>query len=212
MFYELHTYDLKAGTQHKYEQLFEQAYEKRRKYSAMAAFWHTEFGLLNQVVHVWPYESYEEREQVRAAVEKDKVWPDALGEHILGQQVDIMTPLAISPRLQSGSLGPYFEMRIYTYMSGGLPLLINNWEKALDVRLQFGPVCALWISEAGALNKFIHIWPYRTLDDRICIRHEAEATGLFPPNARAVKEGGKAYPMHRQENKLLMPARFSPLQ
>ena len=90
--------------------------------------------------------------------------------------------------------------------------MIKNWEAAIAVRLALGPVCALWVSDIGALNKFVHIWPYRTLDERMAIRHKAEATGQYPPNAKAVREGGKAYPMHRQENKLLMPAAFSPLQ
>ena len=75
MIYELHTYDLKVGTLAKYEARFAEAYEKRRKYSEMAAFWHTEFGLLNQVVHLWSYADHAERARVHDAVGKDAVWP-----------------------------------------------------------------------------------------------------------------------------------------
>jgi len=212
MLYEMHTYDLKVGTQAKYEKRFGEAYEKRRKYSEMSAFWHTEFGLLNQVVHVWAYKDHAERERINAAVEKDQVWPADLGEYVLNKQIDIMRPLAISPPLAPANVGPYFELRTYTYVDGALPLLIKNWEAAIDVRLAMGPVTALWYAESGAVNRFIHIWPYRTLDERIEMRHRAEATGEYPPNAKAVRDGGKPYPMRRQENKLLMPAAFSPLQ
>ena len=61
-------------------------------------------------------------------------------------------------------MGPYFEMRTYTYAPGELPTMIKNWENAIDGRLKFGPVCAIWYSELGALNKFVHIWPYQSLD------------------------------------------------
>jgi hypothetical protein len=212
MIYELRTYDLKTRRLGEFEKRFEEALEKRSKYSPLGAFWHSEIGLLNQVVQVWPYDSLDECVRVRAAVDRDKVWPAQLAECVLEAHCDLMSPLAISPPLAPCNVGPYFEMRTYTYVSGELPTLINNWEKAIDVRLPFGPVTALWISVAGALNKFVHIWPYRTLNDRMDIRHQAEATGLYPPNIRALKEGGRNYELHRQENKILMPAKFSPVQ
>ena len=49
--------------------------EKRQTYSKLAAFWYTEIGPLNQVIHVWPYENALERSKIRAEVVKDKVWP-----------------------------------------------------------------------------------------------------------------------------------------
>ena len=212
MLYEVRTYDLKPRSVPEVEKRFGEAYEKRRKYSELAAFWHTEIGPLNQILHVWPYKDLEERARIRAAVVKDKVWPPDIGEFIVKQQSYIMIPFPFAPEIKPGKMGPFFEMRTYTYFSGGLPLLMKNWENAIDVRLKFGPVVALWYSELGALNKFIHIWPYRTLNERMEIRSKAEATGLYPPNARALKEGGKVYPMISQENKILMPSAFSPLQ
>ncbi len=212
MIYELRTYDLKTRRLGEFEKRFEETLERRSRYSPLGAFWHTEIGLLNQVVQVWPYENLDEYTRVCAAVDRDRVWPAALAECVLEAHCDLMTPLAISPPLLPCNVGPYFEMRTYTYVSGELPTLINNWEKAIDVRLPFGPVTALWISVAGALNRFVHIWPYRTLNDRMDIRHQAEATGLYPPNIRALKEGGRNYELHRQENKILMPAKFSPVQ
>ena len=212
MIYELKTYDLKTRRLGEFEKLFEEALEKRKNYSALGAFWHTEIGLLNQVVQVWPYKNLEECIRVGEAVNKEKVWPSRLADCVMEAHCDIMTPLTISPPLTPCNVGPYFEMRTYTYVSGELPTLIRNWENAIDIRLPFGPVTALWISTLGALNKFVHIWPYRSLDGRMEIRHQAEATGLYPPNIRALKEGGRNYELHRQENKILMPANFSPIQ
>ncbi len=212
MIYEVRTYDLKPRALPEVEKRFGEAYEKRKKYSELAAFWHTEIGPLNQIIHVWPYQDLEERSRIRTAVVKDGGWPPKIGEFIVKQQSDIMIPFAISPPLKPGKMGPYFEMRTYTYAPGQLPVIIKCWENAIDVRLQFGPVCALWYSELGALSKFVHIWPYQTLDQRNATRDKARATGQWPPSVKAEKEGGKGYELLAQENKILMPSSFSPLQ
>ena len=71
MIYEMRTYDLKPRSLLEVEKRFGEMYEKRRKYSELAAFWHTEIGPLNQIIHVWPYRDLEERGRIRAAAVKD---------------------------------------------------------------------------------------------------------------------------------------------
>jgi len=212
MIYEVRTYDIKPHSLPEVEKRFGEAYEKRKKYSELAAFWHTEIGPLNQIIHVWPYKDLEERGRIRAAAVKDGVWPPKTGEFMLSMRSDIMIPFAFSPEIKPGKMGPYFEMRTYTYASGELPKFAQLWEKALPARLKIGPVCAVWYSELGGLNKFVHIWPYPTLDARNETRLKAQATGMWPPSAVAKKEGLPVYQLLAQENKILMPAAFSPLQ
>lgn len=212
MIYEVRTYDLKPHSVPEVEKRFGEAYEKRKNYSELAAFWHTEIGPLNQIIHVWPYQDLEERGRIRAAAVKDGVWPPKTSEFMLSQRSDIMIPFAFSPEIKPGKMGPYFEMRTYTYASGELPKFAQLWEKALPARLKIGPVCAVWYSELGGLNKFVHIWPYPTLDARNETRVKAQATGMWPPSAVAKKEGLPVYQLLAQENKILMPAAFSPLQ
>jgi len=212
MIYEVRTYDLKPQSMPEVEKRFGESYEKRKKYSVLAAFWHTEIGPLNQIVHVWPYKDLEERSRIRAAAVKDGVWPPRIGEFVLAMRADIMIPFSISPEIKPATVGPYFEMRTYTYASGELPKIMSLWEKALPTRLKFGPVCAVWYSELGGLNKFVLIWPYQTLDQRNDTRKKAQATGVWPPAALAKKEGIPSYQLLAQENKILMPSAFSPLQ
>jgi hypothetical protein len=194
------------------EKRFGEAYEKRKKYSELAAFWHTEIGPLNQIIHVWPYKDLEERGRIRAAAVKDGAWPPKTSEFMLSQRSDIMIPFAFSPEMKPGKMGPYFEMRTYTYAAGELPKFTQLWGKALPARLKIGPLCAVWYSELGGLNKFVHIWPYPTLNARNETREKAQATGMWPPSAVAKKEGLPLYQLLAQENKILMPAAFSPLQ
>jgi len=212
MIYEVRTYDLKPHSLPEVEKRFGEAYEKRKKYSELFAFWHTEIGPLNQIIHVWPYKDLEERARIRAAAVKDGVWPPKTAEFIVNQQSDIMIPFDFVPPVKPGKQGPYFEMRVYTYASGELPKLMKCWQHALPARLEFGPITAAWYSELGSLNKFVHIWPYPSLDARNETRTRAQAAGAWPPSVAAKKAGLEVYQLIRQENKIVMPAAFSPLQ
>ena len=147
-----------------------------------------------------------------AAAAKDPGWPPKISEFVVRQQSDIMIPFANSPELKPGKLGPFFEMRTYVYPAGELPKIQHAWGHALPVRTAFGPVCAMWYSELGPLNTFIHIWPYQSLAQRDELRDKAFATGMWPPSVKDQKEGGPGYNLISQENKLMMPSSFSPLQ
>ena len=210
MIYEMRTYDLKPRSLAEVEKRFGEAYEKRKKYSELAAFWHTEIGPLNQIIHVWPYKDLEERARIRAAAVKDGTWPPATSEFIVNMRSEIMVPFTISPELKPGKMGPYYEMRTYTYAAGDLQKLMQVWEKAVPARLQLSPLCAAWYSDLGGLNKFVHIWPYPSLNARNETRDKAQATGVWPPSAK--KQGLPEYHLVAQENKILLPSAFSPLQ
>ena len=212
MIYEMRTTGIKPKFVPEVEKRFAEAYEHRKKHSPLAAFWHTEFGPLNQIIHVWPYQNLEERARIRAAAVKDGTWPPKIKEFIVNQRSDIMIPLSVSPEIKPGKMGPCFEMRIYTYAPGELPKLMNLWEMAAPRRIQISPLCAAWYSELGGLNKFVHIWGYQSVDQRNEIRKKAQATGWWPPSAFAKKENVPGYELVAQENKLLMPSAFSPLQ
>jgi hypothetical protein len=209
MIYEMRTYDLRPRTLAEMMNRFGEAYEKRRKFSELAAFWYTEIGPLNQVVHVWPYRDLEERSRIRAAAVKDGGWPPKTGEFITAMRSDIMLPWSNSPQLGPGDAGPYFELRSYTFHPGDLPKIQAAWEKALPDRLKLSPLLALWHSELGALNTFLHIWPYRSLDQRMEVRRQAIASGIWPPSTAA---GASGYSVVAQETKIMLAAPFSPLR
>ena len=61
MIIEMRTYTLQPGTLAEAEKRFGEALPIREKHSKLAAFWHTEIGPLNQIIHVWAYDSFEHR-------------------------------------------------------------------------------------------------------------------------------------------------------
>ena len=75
MIYELRTYTLFPGKQGEYLKLNEEVGRPIRgdKYGKLEGSWTTEFGLLNQYVHLWAYPSLDERERLRGDALRDEV-------------------------------------------------------------------------------------------------------------------------------------------
>lgn len=204
MIYEVRTYTLEPGTVPQFEASFAEALPHREKYSSLAAFWHTDIGTLNQVVHVWGYEDLLEREKIRAEAAKDPNWPPRDTSMIMTMESEIWNPATFMRPLGGGQeLGNVYEMRVYTYKPGSIPELLNRWEKALPWREQFSPCVAAMHSELGGLNRWMHVWPYKDLNHRDEIRKASSGTPNWPSGAP-----GRI----RQENKILIPASFSPMR
>ena len=214
MIYEVRTYDLKPHSLPEVEKRFAEAYETRKKFSQLAAFWHTEIGPLNQIIHVWPYKDLEERGRIRDTAVKEGAgkWPPKTAEFLVRQRSEIFMQFSFSPEIKPGKQGPFFEMRVYTYAAGQLGNLTKAWEAAIPNRLKHGPATAIWYSELGGLNQFVHIWPYKSLDERWAMRNKLRETGEWPPSVVAKKLGLPDYHLVQQENKIVMPSAFSPLQ
>jgi len=205
MVYEIRTYGLAAGSLAEVEKRFGEAYEHRKKYSELAAFWHIEIGPLNEIIHVWPYRDLGERARVRAEVAKEPNWPPKIAEFIRSMHSEILVPFPFSPLLTPGKLGPIYEMRIYTIKLGTLPDIMKGWEAKLPERLKLSPLAVAGNVDLGEANRFIHIWAYTSLDQRAAVRAKAVQLGVWPP-------GGSAGRLLTQANKIMLPAAFSPMQ
>ena len=129
------------------------------------------------------------------------------GEFIVAQEAEIVNPAPFMRALGSRDYGSgnVYEMRTYTYAPGDIPKVLDAWAKAIEAREKFSPLAACWTNELGGLNRFTHIWVYKDLNERVRVRDESRRPGTgWPPQAgvRPV----------RQENKLLIPASFSPVR
>ena len=92
MIIEMRTYAVQPGSVATVEDRFGQALPARAKLSPLAAFWHTEVGPLNRVIHVWAYDSFEERTRIRAESQKLEGWPPNIREFVTEQQSEIFLP------------------------------------------------------------------------------------------------------------------------
>ena len=57
-----------------YSQLSKERFHLRLAHSKLVAFFTVELGGLNQVLHLWEYDSYEHRRGVRERLSKDTQW------------------------------------------------------------------------------------------------------------------------------------------
>jgi hypothetical protein len=205
MIYEFRTYTLKPRSLGEVEKRYAEAYEYRKKYSPLAAFWHTEVGPLNEIIHVWGYKDLAERARIRAEAAKEANWPPKIRDFIVDQNVEVLNPFPFIPDITPGTLGPIFEIRRYTLAAGSLPGVMKRWEAALPARIKLSPVVTAGGMEFGGANRFIHIWAYKTKDQRLQVREEGRKAGVWPPPG-----GGDE--LLAQETKIVMPSAFSPLQ
>ena len=187
------------------EKRYGEAYEHRKKYSPLTAFFHTEVGPLNEIIHIWGYKDLAERTRIRGEAAKDANWPPKIQEFIVKMQSEIVVPFPFTTELLPGKMGPIFEARYYTIKAGTLPDLIKRWESKIGERTKLSPLVLAGHVDHGEANRFIHVWGYKSMDERMAIRNKARETGVWPPPG-----GGDT--LFTQMNKIVMPSSFSPLQ
>ena len=206
MIIEMRSYRLKPGSTPEVEKRFGEALRDRVKVSPLGAFFHSEVGPLNRIIHCWPYENLGERTRLRGEATKLPGWPPKIQEFLEEMESKIIIPAPFSPKLEPRQLGNLYEIRIYTFKPGGIPATIDRWSTQIAERTKLSPLVGAWHSEIGGLNKWCHIWAYKDAGERFRIREEARSKGIWPP------KGGQPGLMLKQENMLVVPATFSPLR
>ena len=203
MIYEVRTYRLKPGSIPECEKRFAEALPHREKYSPLGAFWHTDIGPLNRIIHVWPYDDLRQRTELRGQAMDDPNWPPKIGAMIEDMESEIFIPAPFMQPLGQRSLGGVYEMRTYLYQPGALPTVLERWAEAVPARPELSPLAACWYTEIGGLNKFVHIWPYADLEERARIRAASLKLPNWPPGTREF--------LVSQDSTILIPAAFSPM-
>jgi len=204
MIIEMRTYRLKPGSVPEVEKRFGEALRDRVKVSPLGAFFHTEVGPLNRIIHCWPYENLGERTRLRGEAMKLPSWPPKVQEFLEEMESKIVIPAPFSPKLEERRLGNLYEIRTYTMLPGAAPTVIEKWAERIEGRTKLSPLAFCGHTEIGGLNQWIHVWAYKDAAERFRIRDEARATGAWPPATRGQ--------FVKQENMFMIPAEFSPLR
>jgi hypothetical protein len=104
-----------------------------------------------------------------------------------------------------GDLGPVFEVRNYRLKRGGLAATFAAWDKVRVARAKVSPLAAVMYATSGIVPRFMHIWPFRTLNERLALRADAVKQGIWPP------PGGLPH-IEAMQSEIYLPAAFSPLR
>lgn len=102
-----------------------------------------------------------------------------------------------------------YELRTYRMKVGSVPAyLALVGEEGIEVqKAHLGQLVGYFSSEIGQLNEIVHVWAYVDLNDRAERRARLAADPRwreFLPKIQALIE--------TTENKILLPAAFSPLK
>ncbi len=102
MIVEERIYTLQVGTAPEYMRLYQQEGFAIQEpiLGHLVGYFSTELGPLNQVIHMWAYESFEDRVARRARLNADERWKAYIAKvrpYVLRQENKILIPAPFSP-------------------------------------------------------------------------------------------------------------------
>lgn len=216
-FYELRTYSIKPESVGDFVKITNEHLHLRMAHSKLIGYWMTDLGGLNEVVHIWEYDSFAQRTAVRAALGKDLNWQFTYFRHILNmmsKQDNVVMkalpniPVQAEPRKEGG----IYELRKYIMKPVGgpatfLPPFFNTLHPRIKVheKLNYGKLMGAWMTEVGDLTAVYHLMSYESMDKRT----EARNVVLSSDEAKNAPIPDSITSM---TNKILLPLPFSPLQ
>ena len=211
MIYELRTYTLVPGKQGEYLKLAAEVGRQIRgdDYGKLEGFWSTEFGTLNQLVHLWSYADLNEREKLRMELGRNERWrveyAPLIRPLMVAQENKILSAeLPLTPPADTGNI---YELRWYRTHPGRGGEWLEHFKAIMPTRDKYTRRVGLWQTQAGQLNEVVHMWAYRDLNDRAAARAKL---GQDPAWQAFL---GKAMPLlaHMQAI-VLNPASHSPMK
>jgi hypothetical protein len=166
--------------------------------------WFSDIGNVNQILII--------RNATEAAAALDNRFaaqnnanPLGIGEYIATMTMDTYLSFDFIPPMQAGQFGPCYEVRNYVLKPGGLPPTVEAWRKSVPGRVKISPLLAVMTSVSGAVTRLMHIWPYKSFEERARLREKAIADGVWPP------PGGPGHLLSQQVD-IYLPAAFSPMK
>ncbi|TCZ59734.1 NIPSNAP family protein [Roseicella aquatilis] len=166
--------------------------------------WSSEIGLLNQILVLRGF-----ADDAELAAERSRTLasssPFGCAEWLTGLSMDAYAPFPFIPPVpEGGALGPVYEVRSYILKTGGLAPTMAAWEAQLPERLKLSPLVIAMHAVDGP-PRFTHIWAYRSMEERLAIRGDAIARGIWPP------KGGPEC-LAEMRNTICLPTAVSPLR
>jgi hypothetical protein len=170
----------------------------------LLACWCSDIGALNRILVIRAAPDitriYADRETVLGSEN-----PFGIGEHIASMSMDTYVSFPFMQPMTAGQYGPVFEVRTYVLKPDGLPATIELWRKWVPGRARLSPLIAAMHSITGPVTRFMHIWPYASLDERARLRAKAVADKVWPP------PGGPDH-LTAMQSDIYLPADFSPMR
>ena len=163
-----------------------------------------EFGVLNRVAVLTAYEDVKAMHEDRRGISgSDNAY--GIAEYLGSFERGAYQKLPFMADFEAGSYGPFYEIRTYGIGPGGLGVTSEAWSKVVPRRRELSPLLMVMSSIEPGATRMVHIWPYKTLDERTAARAAASKEGIWPP------PGGSDH-ITSLQSELFVAMKFSPLQ
>ena len=172
--------------------------------AALLACWYSDIGAVNRILLIRKIADAAANLAARLAALEDAN-PFGIAEFVTAMAMDTYVSFDFIAPLRPGVFGPCYEVRTYELKPGGLAPTVAAWRKAVPGRMTISPVLAAMSSVTGAVTRLLHIWPYKSFDERARLRDKAVADGVWPP------PGGPGHLVSQQVD-IYLPAPFSPMK
>ena len=211
MIYELRTYTFQPGKLNDYLHVARTIGRPVRgqDYGINCGYWTSEFGSLNQIWHLWRYESMEERARLRDALSKNERWTKEYVPAIRPLMVrqDIRFLNAVYGPNQPEKEGGFYELRMYRFNPGRAAGWAKDYRDIMPVREKYSRNIAVFTGEAPQPNEVLHMWNYPSLEARAKARgalfQDPDWLAFVARNAGAIAE---------MQNIMLIPTDYSPMR
>lgn len=179
-----------------------EAFKSNRVAGELRGCWYAELGRLNRILAISAHATTEAlAEAQRNALASENAY--GVADIASGITLDAFASFPDFDVLPAGEHGPVYEIRTYQLRKAGLAPTLALWAKAVPARSKLSPLATAMYAISGLVPRFMHIWPYRSLNDRMRVREDAVKQGLWPP------PGGLAH-IEQMQSEIYLPAAFSP--
>ena len=181
-----------------------QAVKAGRLGGELRACWVSEIGRLNRIMAITAFPSADTMMAANQALLTSDD-PFGVAGVATALTLDTYTTFPGVDFLQPGDYGPVYEVRVYQLKRPGVTPTFAAWDKVLAARTQLSPLATVMYALDGVVPRFMHIWPFRSLNERTRIREDAVKQGVWPP------PGGLPH-LETMQSEIFLPASFSPLR
>ncbi|WP_180108699.1 NIPSNAP family protein [Acinetobacter sp. YH12147] len=202
--YQLINITIKMGTAGAVATGIQEYYANQDAKAKLLGVWFSDIGQLNQVVVLTSFSSQEDlnSEKMRLG-QQENVFANA--ENIIKYSVEDFAGFDFLPEVELGEFGPVYEIRTYQLKHGGVPHVLDAWEKAVPERTKYSRLTVAMYALDGT-PRIVSIWPYKTLNERSEVRAQSVADGIWPP------KGGPQWLTHEMQSMIALPTAISPLK
>ncbi|XP_070375205.1 protein NipSnap homolog 3A isoform X1 [Equus asinus] len=178
-FYEFRTYYLKPSKMNEFLENFKKNVHLRTAHSELVGFWSVEFGgRMNKVFHIWKYDNFAHRTEVRKALAKDKEWQEKFlipNLALIDKQESEIAYLVPWSKLEKPPKEGVYELATFQMKPGGPALWGDPFKRAVHTHVNRGysKLVGVFHTEYGALNRVHVLWWNESADSRAAGRHES---------------------------------------